>query len=207
MSVPPGASYRISNALIIAKRRLLNLEDPVRIEFKQEWKAGTPLFDWYSRRSKSLLHKIQLHKEHEPPFFHEYIVFSLRDGGGYFRIDRRQLPNEDIPLNCVYTSGVEAYDTIEQVTSFDDALYCRSDCLIEIEFKVKVDLMIILKICRAIHQHPLASVYTLQRYNCYFFAQTIMTCVARYTDERTLKRCGVSVQAVQHERVRCLPRE
>lgn len=178
MSVPPGASYRISNTLIRAKRRLLNLEDPVRIQFTKKWREGNSLFDWYNRRAGGYIHKLQLRRERESPFFHEYIVLSTR-GGGYFRIDRRQRPDEAIPLDCIYAEGVEAHDTIEEITSFDDALYCTSDCLAEIEFQVDVDLALILKICQAIHEHPAAKVYTLQRYNCYFFAQTILMCVAR----------------------------
>jgi hypothetical protein len=35
MSIPPGAAYQIANTLIIAPRRLLNLEEPVRIRFTQ----------------------------------------------------------------------------------------------------------------------------------------------------------------------------
>lgn len=179
MSVPPGASYRVSNAIVTAKRRLLNLEDPVRIQFKQEWKEGNPLFDWYDRRSSRMISKIQLRKESEGPFFHEYIAFELRDQGGYFRIDRRQLPDEHVPLDCLSTSGVEAYDTIEQIESLDDRSYSRSNCLVEVEFHDGAQLARLLAICRAIHQHPHASVYTLQRYNCYFFAQAILLCITR----------------------------
>ncbi|KAJ1303624.1 hypothetical protein OPQ81_011806 [Rhizoctonia solani] len=181
MSTPPGASYRVSNALIIAKRRVLNLEDPIRILFNQEWQTGNPLYDWYLRRPSHFIQKMQLRKELESPFFHEYIVFSLRSRGGYFRIDRRQSPIENSPLDCIYEDGVEAYDTIEEVTSFDDALYCRSNPLIELELDERTDLGLafVLNICRAIYDHPEARFYTLQRYNCYFYAQTIIGCAIR----------------------------
>lgn len=178
MSVLPGASYRASNASVIAKRHLLNLEDPVRLKF-EPWSAENPLYEWYRRRTHRFVDMIQLRKEREAPFFHEFIVFRLRDGGGFFRIDRRQRPDEDTPLDCMYTNGVEAHDTIEQVSSFDDMLSCASDCLIEIEIKTDLHLAFILRICNAIHLHPRAKVYTLQRYNCYFFAQTIICCTAR----------------------------
>lgn len=193
MSIPPGASYRISNALIIAQRHLLKLEGPIRIRFDEEWKAGNSLFDWYARRSKRCIQKLQLRKERESPFFHEYIVFSLREDGGYFRIDRRQLPDEVLPLDCIY-DGVEARDTIEEVKSLDDALYCASDCLVELEFNADVDLGLVLKICKAIQQHPAARVYTLQRYNCYFFAQTILTCIARSAFTWYLPNFAVSLR-------------
>ncbi|CUA78097.1 Replicase polyprotein 1a [Rhizoctonia solani] len=173
MSVPPGASYQASNTYVKLKRRLLNLEAPVRVQFKDEWNQGNPLYDWYQRRNSRGITAMQLRKEKNAPFFHQYIVFEL-SGGHYFRIDRRQLPDETTPLDCIYEHGVDAYDTIEQVTSFEDASYSRSDCLVAIRFREPLFLEIILKILWAIHWHPSTRVYTLQRYNCYFVSQTIL---------------------------------
>ncbi|KAB5588257.1 polysaccharide deacetylase from carbohydrate esterase family CE10 protein [Ceratobasidium theobromae] len=180
MSTPPNASRSASNASSRAKRRLLGLEDPVQIHFEAEWKEGNPLFDWLYRRRHLPIHMLQLRKERESPYFHEYIAFSLRNGGGCFRIDRRQLPDENAPMDSIYTSGVEPYDTIEQITSLDHSEYNVSNCLVDIEFKTDVYLDVITRICKAIHQHPNAKVYTLQRYNCYFFAQTILFGTARW---------------------------
>ncbi|KAB5588666.1 Replicase polyprotein 1a [Ceratobasidium theobromae] len=180
MSTPPNASRNASNTFSRAKRRLLGLEDPVQIHFKAEWKEGNPLFDWLYRRRHLPIHMLQLRKERESPYFHEYIAFSLQKNGGCFRIDRRQRPDENAPMDSIYTNGVEPYDTIEQITSLDHSEYNTSDCLVAIEFKTDVDLDAIIRICRAIHQHPNAKVYTLQRYNCYFFAQTILLGTARW---------------------------
>lgn len=191
MPVPPGASYRTSNDLIIAKRRSLNLEDPVRIQFTRPWEVGNPLFDWYNHRRNLSIHTMQLRKEREYPFFHEYIVFRLRDFGGCYRIDRRQRPDEDIPLESIYQGGVEAYDTIEHVRSLDDTLYCPSDCIVEIEFKVDVPIALLPRIFEAIHEHPRARLYTLQRFNCYFFAQTILLCTARSAIEYSVQAIWV----------------
>ncbi|KDN36907.1 hypothetical protein RSAG8_10526, partial [Rhizoctonia solani AG-8 WAC10335] len=71
MSVAPGSSYQASNAHVRLKRRALRLEDPVRIEFKQEWKSGNPLYEWYRRRSSGLIKTMQLRKETKEPFFHD----------------------------------------------------------------------------------------------------------------------------------------
>ncbi|CAE6445185.1 unnamed protein product [Rhizoctonia solani] len=71
MSVPPGSSYLASNAYIKLKRHLLNLEAPVRVQFKEVWKEGNLLYDWYRRRSSSVINVIQLRKERNAPFFHE----------------------------------------------------------------------------------------------------------------------------------------
>ncbi|KEP44981.1 hypothetical protein V565_336380 [Rhizoctonia solani 123E] len=137
---------------------------------------------WYRSRSDRLVRALQLRREREGPYFHQFIVFELKGNGGLFRIDRRLRPGEDTPLNSLKDAGVPAFDTIEPVVTWDDPLFPASDCLISIEFKVDVYLALILKICRAIQEHPLAKVYTLQRYNCYFFAQTTVLCAAYAAD-------------------------
>ncbi|KAH7318852.1 hypothetical protein B0J17DRAFT_773201 [Rhizoctonia solani] len=58
----PGSSYYLSNALIVAKRIALGLEDPVRIQ-SGEWKAGNPLHDWYERNEYTPVRIMQLRKE------------------------------------------------------------------------------------------------------------------------------------------------
>ncbi|GAB1527125.1 hypothetical protein RhiTH_010300 [Rhizoctonia solani] len=183
--IPPGASYRAQKAMVIARRHLQYLEDPVRIQFKQEWKRGNPLFDWYQRRTHKIVDKLELRKEHEAPFYHEFVVFRLEEEGGYFRIDRRQ----SNPLDFLYQSGVEAYDTIEEVSSMNDRLYSASDCLVSLDLRIGIHLSVILRTCWAIQMHPSAWAYTPQLYNSYFLAQTILMCTARSVcDEGTFDR-------------------
>jgi hypothetical protein len=187
----PGASYRGSNAFVIARRKLLNLEEPFRMTF-DAWRRGNHLYDWYTARlSNPFIQTMQLRKERESPFFHEFIVIRLKSGT-YWRIDRRQLPNEVTPLDSLY-EGVPAHDTVEQVTALESGLYARSDCLIELEFSTDVHLALVLRICRTIQNHERARVYTIQRYNCYFFAQALIFCTA----------CGVSDWAGVGEQVSC----
>ncbi|CAE7234284.1 unnamed protein product [Rhizoctonia solani] len=187
----PGSTYRMGNAssvsgrrLFIASRKLLGHE-PVRIQFIKEWATGNPLFDWYSGLESSpagcLVHSIQLRKEHKQPFFHEYLVLSMgKEKKVYFRLERRQLENEDQPMNSLLAYGVEAYDTIEKTLSPDKHIV-SSFCATQVDFKDGLHIAVILEICRAIHKHPSARVYTLQHFNCYFFAQTILLCTARAT--------------------------
>ncbi|CAE7229331.1 unnamed protein product [Rhizoctonia solani] len=181
MSVPPGASYQVSNTYVKLKRHLLDLEAPIRVQFKEDWKQGHPLYDWY-RRHDPYISAMELRRERNAPFFHQYIVFKLQSNH-FFRIDRRQLPDETTPLGCIYEQGVEAYDTIEEVTSFEDASYSPSDCLVGIVFKKGIEVALVLKILWAIHQHRLARVYTLQRYNCYFVAQTTIFIVVKSDED------------------------
>ncbi|CAE6413569.1 unnamed protein product [Rhizoctonia solani] len=181
MSILPGSSYLPANASVKLMRGLRILEAPVRIQF-EEWRAGNPLYDWYQRRSFRNITTMQLRKELNAPFFHEYIVFKLGDDR-CFRVDRRQLSDESLPLDCIYERGVEAYDTIEEVTSLEDSQYSPSECLIEIKSKPlnspAIRLERVLNTLWAVHQDASSKMYTLQRYNCYFVAQTIISCVAQ----------------------------
>ncbi|KAJ1299956.1 hypothetical protein OPQ81_002624 [Rhizoctonia solani] len=170
----PGSSHYVSNALIIAARVALGLADPVRIQFSASGKASESLSDWCRLHSHTSVESMQLRKEKKAPFFHEYIAFRLRDRAGCFRIDRRQLPNEGSPLDCTEEAGVEAYETIEEILNLEHSIYNPSDCLVEVEFTEDVRLNLIIDICREISQHEMANVYTVQRYNCYFYAQTIL---------------------------------
>ncbi|CAE6500084.1 unnamed protein product [Rhizoctonia solani] len=179
IQVPPGASYQASNTMVIARRHLRNLEEPVRIQFQEEWKPGNALFDWYQRCGSLFINRLELRKEHEGPFYHEFVVFRLNKDAGYFRMDRRQRPDENMPLDCLRDAGVEAFDTIEEVTSMNDPLYSASRCLVSLDLRISVPFSVILKACWAIHKHALARVYTLRRYNCYFFARTILMITAR----------------------------
>ncbi|CAE6470243.1 unnamed protein product [Rhizoctonia solani] len=180
----PGSTYRVANASIVASRKLAN-RTIVRVQFIKEWAEGNPLFDWYKRLESSsqrcLVRSVQLRKESKQPFYHEYLVFCMDDvNNTRFRLERRQLENEDQPLNSLFEYGVEAYDSIEDVSSIEKFIV-PSHCVAEIHFNEGIHLAVVLEICRAIHKHPSARVYTLQRFNCYFFAQTVLLCTARAT--------------------------
>ncbi|CAE6470766.1 hypothetical protein ACGC1H_003947 [Rhizoctonia solani] len=179
----PGAStYRVANAAILAARKALKLQRPFELDF-QNWGPNNPVYKWYKALQNPHIHTFHLRKERQGPFYHEFVVFRLKDGT-YWRIDRRQHQDEPTPINCIQDLGVPAYDTIEQVTGMgsflglDPLLAAASDCMVELEFKKDVDVGLVLRICRAIKAHPKANVYTLQRYNCFFFAQTMLMCTA-----------------------------
>ncbi|CAE6531674.1 unnamed protein product [Rhizoctonia solani] len=180
----PGAStYRIANATILALRKALKLQS-FELDFTH-WGPKNALYTWYNSLQTPQLHTVHLRKERAAPFYHEFILFRLKDNT-YWRIDRRQRQDEPTPINCIQDVGVPAFDTIEQVTGMgsflglDPLLAAASDCMIELEFKagIEVDVGLVLRICRAIKEHPNANVYTLQRYNCFFFAQTLLMCIA-----------------------------
>ncbi|CAE6444125.1 unnamed protein product [Rhizoctonia solani] len=180
----PGVSVDLSGAARVAARRLRGLGKAFPIDFTTKAGTDNELMAWYRSRPNRLVHTLQLRRERERPYFHQFVVFKLGGNGGVFRIDRRLRPNEDAPMNSLKDEGIPAYDTIQPVVTWNDPLFPASDCLISIDFQGDVYLALILKICQLIQAHPLAKVYTLQRYNCYFFAQTIMLCAARGADNQ-----------------------
>lgn len=123
-----------------------------------------------------MVETIQLCNKLVGPSYHEYIVFRLHNNGGYFRLERRQLPTEMTPLDCMAKEGVEAHDALEESRGFNDPRLVQSDCLIQLEFKFGFHVLCLLKVCQAIQNHRAARMYTVQRYNCYFFAQTMIYC-------------------------------
>ncbi|CAE6430277.1 unnamed protein product [Rhizoctonia solani] len=164
----------------------MGLEDPIRIQ-NVEWKQGNPFYDWYSRRSRVKILSMQLRQEQTAsPFSHQYLAFKL-DDGTYFRIDRRRLPS---PMNYARPreEGVEAYDTIEQITGLEDSIYNPSYCLVKSSLSAPstANLDLLVDACRRIYNdrtlpRPIADsqthTYTIQRYDCYFYAQTLFICI------------------------------
>ncbi|CAE7059114.1 unnamed protein product [Rhizoctonia solani] len=170
----PGASPYFHNKLIITKRAALGLEALVRIPLAGAQEEAEPFFDWCQRHPNSSIQLMQLRKERVAPFFHEYVTFRLKDGSGSFRIDRRQRRDILSPMKCTEETGSEAFDTIEEVVDMEDSMYNPSDCLVHIDFTADVHLCLITDFCMAMSRHERARVYTVQRYNCYFYAQSMI---------------------------------
>ncbi|KAG8742510.1 hypothetical protein FRC10_001344 [Ceratobasidium sp. 414] len=149
---------------------------PVLLDFSSGWGKGL-VFDWYKHMRSTSVAKIQLRKEFEEPFRHEFILVHLQRSG-FYRLDRRGDPN--VPTQTLRAEGSEAYDTIHEVTELDK-VESTSECLVELRPNGTIDLLFILSICFSIHSDPKTQRYTLQRFNCYFFSWTITSIVARHS--------------------------
>ncbi|KAF8600653.1 hypothetical protein BDV93DRAFT_446956, partial [Ceratobasidium sp. AG-I] len=149
---------------------------PVLLDFSSGWGKGG-VFDWYKRMRSTSISKIQLRKEYEEPFRHEFILVYLQRGG-FCRLDRRGDPN--VPTQTLRSEGSEAYDTIHEVTEIDE-ITSTSESLVELRPDGAIDLSFILSICFSIRSDPKTQRYTLQRFNCYFFSWTITSIVARHS--------------------------
>ncbi|KAF9502628.1 hypothetical protein BS47DRAFT_1490663 [Hydnum rufescens UP504] len=74
--------------------------------------------------------------------------------------------------------GTDSKDTIANVNSLSDL--DKTSCLAELHCQGSdVDLSAIIKVCFGIHIDDKAGRYTLQRFNCYLFAWTILVVTAR----------------------------
>ena len=167
-----------SNSVIAATRALF-FNRPVRLDFTSGLETG-PVSDWYKKlraKGSTAIKMIQLRKDYQHPYYHEYIIISTRSSNTY-RVDRR--PDPDAPFDTIMKTGCMAYDTIQELdsTSFEE-LDSTSSCVVELHWQGKereetIDLSFVLCICFAIHSDKLADRYTLQRYSCYFLSWVII---------------------------------
>ncbi|KAF8722723.1 hypothetical protein AX14_004938 [Amanita brunnescens Koide BX004] len=151
-----------------------------------DWDKGG-IFDWYRAQPHASVCRIELRKEREN-FKHEFILVFL-DSASIYRIDRRPLGGAS--SETFLPKGTEAEDTITAV-SYDDLedIHSTSDAEIVLKFSdVKPDLYAIIVICAAIHLDPETTNYTLQHYNFYFLARTIIALISRYC---LLQACSAS---------------
>lgn len=142
-----------------------------------EWDKGG-IFDWYRAQPHTTIRRIELRKEKER-FKHEFVLVFL-DQGGNCRIDRRPLGGTNPEL--LLPEGIEAEDTINAVDDDElEGIHAETDVEVVLKFNEnRPDMYTVIAICAAVHMDPETTNYTLQHYNCYFLARTIITLTARY---------------------------
>lgn len=143
-----------------------------------DWDKGG-IFDWYRAQPRANICRIELLKERETNFKHEFILVYM-DTGRIYRIERR--PIGGVNPDAIRSKGAEAEDAIT-VVGYDDLklIYNETDTEIILRFnETKADLYAVIAICVAIHLDSETTRYTLVHYNCYFFARTIIALASRY---------------------------
>jgi hypothetical protein len=156
-----------SNLIGSSSRMLLNT-----LPALHHWEEET-VQTWYTaqrRFGSTIIDKMQLRKSHQSPYYHEYIVVVTR-GGAIYRFDR--MPDPNTPFNAIMKEGSTAYDMVQRMenVSFDESSVC-----VEFHWRGKqaVDLALLLSVCFEAQKNETTKRYTLQRYNCYFLAWTIV---------------------------------
>ncbi|KAG8702281.1 hypothetical protein FRC09_004818 [Ceratobasidium sp. 395] len=135
---------------------------------------------WYHEQPCTRFQSLQHRKEREG-FQHEFIVLELTDGS-ICRVERMGDPNAR--FEAISATGTIAYDLAQSFSPdrLSEAHLDTSDVVARITLPVVFDLMDVLRICRAIHEGEKTDKYTLQKFNCYFFAlaiQAVLTGLVR----------------------------
>ncbi|CAE6531705.1 unnamed protein product [Rhizoctonia solani] len=158
---------------------------PCSMQFHKIWQdPECEVMKWYQLQTQSStqLASIQHWRNLDEPFFHEYLMIQLVDGS-MCRLER--LGDGSRP-EAVLQAGCEAHDIIQWFTAEDRMLISSSrppaELITEIRFQVsdRPDLLDVLAICYSIQHIRPTSVYTLQRFNCYFLCITVLAVFSRY---------------------------
>ncbi|KAG8678558.1 hypothetical protein FRC08_017673 [Ceratobasidium sp. 394] len=133
---------------------------------------------WYREQACTRFRSLQHRKERNGLFRHEFIVLEL-ENKSICRIERMGDPNAS--FDAISPQGIVAYDFIQSFPSDKDPEAClgTSDVVAEITFPPSLDLKLVLHICRAIQEGERTSNYTLQVFNCYFFALAVQAALTR----------------------------
>ncbi|CAE6516441.1 unnamed protein product [Rhizoctonia solani] len=146
----------------------------VRIQFPFELASG-----WYGEQPYTQFQSLD-HREEAGAYSirHEFIVLNMVDGS-ICRVERMGDPHTR--LEALSQQGSPAYDVAQfyRPKAKPEAKLDRSRLISRISFPMKLDLVDVLLICRAIQEGDKTRNYTLRTFNCYFFSLAIQTCLTR----------------------------
>ncbi|KAB5591462.1 hypothetical protein CTheo_5107 [Ceratobasidium theobromae] len=155
-------------------------QEPHIIGYPDGWRTGKTEA-WYKSQPTTTFTHLQYRKEHESPFYHEFVVAEL-DNNTLCRFDRRG--DVGTRANAFTTQGITAEDSAHVFSKSHElskSMNANSDMLLRLHFPQGRDLLSILSICYAIQHDGATKPYDLFRFNCYFFSWTIITCTIRAT--------------------------
>lgn len=151
------------------------------MRFHKQWRhPDCPVMKWYGLQTSAKFKSIQHWRNLDTQFFHEFLIVRLNDGSAY-RVERM---GEGSRTDAIRRTGCTAYDLIQWFSpenhTAEPWLGGTNEMIIQVDFPCTFDLLDILAVCYTIqHKSSRASVYTLQRYNCYFLCNTILAVLAR----------------------------
>jgi hypothetical protein len=133
--------------------------------------------DWYYEQPFTEFQSLE-HRKERTGFQHEFIVLILLDGS-ICRLERMGDP--DARFDALRSQGSIAHDIAQYFPpdKLSEACLGTSDIVAEITFPHRLDIIDVLRVCRAIHEGEKTRNYTLQCFNCYFFAIAIQSVLTR----------------------------
>lgn len=133
--------------------------------------------NWYNEQPCTRFQTLQ-HRKERTGFWHEYIVLKLMDGS-ICRLERMGHPYARI--EALSAQGTTAHDIARcfRPKQIPEADLGGSDIIAEVTFPQPLDLIDVLRVCRAIQEGEKTCNYTLLSSNCYFFCLAIQACLTR----------------------------
>ncbi|KAG8691781.1 hypothetical protein FRC08_010089, partial [Ceratobasidium sp. 394] len=151
------------------------------MNFHEIWKHDEcPVHRWYRQQAKSStqFRFIEHRKDINGPFFHEFLLLKLTDGA----ICRVERTGDGSRADAIWYTGCATNDVIQWFSKEDYETFEAkhpSTLLANVELGRDFDILDVLAVCYSIQRTPACSVYTLQRYNCYFLCWTILAILTR----------------------------
>ncbi|KAJ1301888.1 hypothetical protein OPQ81_000728 [Rhizoctonia solani] len=126
---------------------------------------------------------IERWRDVNPPFFHEYLLIHLLDGG----VCRLERLGQGLELDAIRQLGCQAHDIIQWFPPGEYKPEKLSEnpqeLVIQVDLPREFDLLDVLEICYTVKKTKRSAPYTLQRFNCYFLCTTVLAILVRRTVE------------------------
>ncbi|KAG9086536.1 hypothetical protein FS749_003579 [Ceratobasidium sp. UAMH 11750] len=143
---------------------------------------------WYEqqRQTSTRFQSIEHRENTNGPFYHQFLLLKLTDGA----VCRVERTGDGSRADALRYTGCTSNDLIQWFKSADD--YAKfseampSNIVAEIDLQQEFDILDVLAVCYSIQMTKACRVYTLQRYNCYFFCWTILAVLTRRLWETTI---------------------
>ncbi|KAG8731116.1 hypothetical protein FRC10_002016 [Ceratobasidium sp. 414] len=158
------------------------------MDFDSQWQdKGCPVMGWYEqqRQTSTRFQVIEHRKNLDGPFYHEFLLLKLTDKA----VCRVERTGNGSRADALRYTGCLSNDLIQWFSAEDYAEFSTSmpsSLVAEIDLQQEFDILDVLAVCYSIQNTPACSVYTLQRYNCYFFCWTILAVLTRRLRETTI---------------------
>lgn len=163
-SPTPAFNNALASALGNKNKQYIDLQFPLDL-------------GWYNQQPCTTFQTLQ-HRKERTGFWHEYIVLQL-DDGSLWRFER--MGDRYARIEALGPHGTAAHDIAQcfRPEEISEAHLERSDVIAEITFPETLDLIDVLRVCRAIQEGEKTCSYTLLSSNCYFFCLAIQACLTR----------------------------
>ncbi|KAG9085686.1 hypothetical protein FS749_004233 [Ceratobasidium sp. UAMH 11750] len=158
------------------------------MKFHEQWQdGGCPVMGWYKQQNQTStrFQLIEHRKNLDGPFYHEFLLLKLTDGA----VCRLERTGDGSRADALRYTGCISNDLIQWFSADDYAKFSEampSNLVAEIDLQQEFDILDVLAICYSIQKIKACGVYTLQRYNCYFFCWTILAALTRRLWETTI---------------------